>query len=121
MKSLYERLGGMTAVDAAVDLFYDKVLADIRIRHFFDNTDMARQRAHQKAFLSLVFGGSNTYDGRDMRSGHARLVENGLNDSHYDAVLENLENALLELGVNGAAVSEVVSIAESVRSDVLGR
>lgn len=121
MTSLYERLGGTAAVDAAVDLFYDKVLADERIQHFFENTDMARQRAHQKAFLGVAFGGPNGYSGRDMRAGHARLVENGLNDSHYDAVVENLADALRDLGVDGAAISEVASIAESVRNDVLGR
>jgi len=40
MSSLYERLGGAAAVDAAVDLFYTKVLADDRIKHFFEGVDM---------------------------------------------------------------------------------
>ena len=34
--SLYDRLGGETAVQAAVELFYEKVLSDGRINHFFD-------------------------------------------------------------------------------------
>ena len=33
---LFERIGGHAAVNAAVDLFYEKVLSDIRINHFFE-------------------------------------------------------------------------------------
>ena len=42
MSSLYDRLGGASALDAAVDLFYRKVLADERISRFFDDVDMER-------------------------------------------------------------------------------
>jgi truncated hemoglobin YjbI len=34
-RSLFERIGGEGAVDAAVDLFYTKVLADERVKDFF--------------------------------------------------------------------------------------
>ena len=90
MESLYERLGGEAAVDAAVDKFYEKVLADERIRHFFTETDMAKQRRHQKSFLTFAFGGPQNYSGRGMREAHRKLVEeHGLNDSHFDAVIES--------------------------------
>jgi len=34
-KPLYERIGGEPAVNAAVDIFYRKVLSDQHINHFF--------------------------------------------------------------------------------------
>lgn len=40
--TLFEKLGGEPAVDAAVDIFYKKVLADDRISGFFDGIDMDR-------------------------------------------------------------------------------
>ncbi|MBT3586058.1 MAG: group 1 truncated hemoglobin, partial [Halobacteriovoraceae bacterium] len=43
MSTLFEKLGGRDAVNAAVDIFYTKVLADQRINKFFENTDMAKQ------------------------------------------------------------------------------
>ena len=49
--SVYEKIGGAPAVDAAVDIFYRKVLADDRINEFFDTVDMEGQHAKQKAFL----------------------------------------------------------------------
>ncbi len=120
--SLFTRLGGKPAVDAAVDLFYDKVLADDRIKHFFDPVDMTRQRSHQKAFLTYAFGGMETYTGKNMREAHAHLVrDHGLNDDHFDAVAQNLQSTLEELGLDSSLISEVMAIAGSTRDDVLNR
>ncbi|MEN9358483.1 MAG: hypothetical protein RL095_18 [Verrucomicrobiota bacterium] len=120
-QSLYERIGGEAAVNAAVDLFYRKVLTDARISHFFASVDMDRQIAKQKAFLTFAFGGPAHYSGKDMRAGHAHLVKMGLNDSHFDAVIENLGSTLKELGVPAALIGEAAAIAESTRKDVLGK
>jgi hemoglobin len=121
MSSLYERLGGAAAVDAAVDIFYRKVLADDRISRFFDSVDMETQAAKQKAFLTMAFGGPNSYTGKDMREGHKHLIEKGLNDSHVDAVIELLGATLKELGVKDEDIAEVAAIANSARDDVLNR
>ncbi len=120
-KSLYERIGGEAAVDAAVDVFYRKVLADDRINKYFEGVDMDKQAAKQKAFLTFAFGGPANYSGKDMRDGHAHLVAKGLDDTHFDAVMENLGATLKELGVADDLIAEAAAIAESVRNDVLGR
>jgi len=120
-ESVYDKIGGEAAVNAAVDLFYRKVLADDRINGFFEGTDMDKQSAKQKAFLTMALGGPNNYTGEDMRKGHAHLVERGLNDSHFDAVMENLGATLQELGVPDELIGEAAAIAESTRNDVLGK
>ena len=120
-ESLYDRIGGHAAVNAAADIFYRKVLADDRINQFFEGIDMDKQAAKQKAFLTFAFGGPNNYSGKDMRDGHAHLVKNGLNDSHFDAVMENLGATLQDLNVPGDLIAEAAAIAESTRNDVLGR
>lgn len=119
--TLFEQLGGEAAVDAAVDIFYRKVLTDDRISHYFEDVDMAKQAAKQKAFLTMAFGGANNYSGLDMKNGHAHLVKRGLNDTHVDAVVEHLGSTLRELGVAENLITQVVAIAESVRDNVLGR
>ena len=117
--TLFNKLGGEGAVDAAVDIFYRKVLSDGRISDFFDDVDMDRQAAKQKAFLTMAFGGPNQYSGMDMRRGHAHLVTKGLNDSHFDAVVENLAATLQELNVPEAYIAEVAALCETTRNDVL--
>lgn len=121
VRSLYEELGGEAAVNAAVDVFYRKVLVDDRISRFFDDVDMDRQIAKQKAFLTMAFGGPVAYSGKDMRTGHAHLVQRGLNDSHVDAVIELLGETLRELGVAEDLIAKVAGVAESARADVLNR
>ena len=120
-KTLYERIGGEAAVNAAVELFYRKVLNDYRINRFFDNSDMDKQIAKQKAFFTMAFGGPNTYTGQDMRNAHAHLVKMGLDDSHFDAVMEQLGATLVELKVPADLIAEAAAIAESTRKDVLNK
>jgi len=119
--SLYDQIGGEAAVDAAVELFYRKVLADNRINRFFDKTNMEEQLAKQKAFFTMAFGGPNNYTGADMRTAHARLVKMGLDSSHFDAVMEHLGATLTELGVPDNLIAQAAAIAESTRKDVLGK
>ncbi|WP_338863152.1 group 1 truncated hemoglobin [Myxococcus stipitatus] len=120
-KSVYEQIGGEPAMAAAVEVFYRKVLSDERISHFFEDVDMERQAAKQKAFLTMVTGGPSSYSGKDMRAGHAHLVKRGLNDVHFDAVVEHLRSTLEELGVAAPLVAQVLAIAGGARADVLNR
>lgn len=119
--TLFEQLGGEAAVNAAVDIFYRKVLGDYRINRFFDGVDMEQQAAKQKAFLTMAFGGPNNYTGQDMRNAHAKFVKMGLDDSHFDAVMENLLATLAELNVPQNLIDQVDALAQTTRNDVLGR
>jgi hemoglobin len=119
--TLYEQLGGEPAVKAAVDGFYVKVLADDRVNGFFKGVDMDRQRAMQTAFLTFAFGGPNHYEGKDLRAAHAHLVAKGLNDTHFDVILEHLGATLKELGVKDELIQHAADVANSVRGDILGK
>ncbi|MBV6628062.1 MAG: group 1 truncated hemoglobin [Rivularia sp. (in: Bacteria)] len=124
MTTLYEKLGGKDAVDIAVDKFYKHVLNDERIKQFFDNVDMEKQRGHQKDFLTYAFGGSSVYDGKTIRKAHKHLVEEmGLNSEHFDAVIENFVITLKELGISDELIQEVGAIAAAPehKRDVLNR
>jgi hemoglobin len=121
-KSLYDRLGGQPAVMAAVDLFYEKVLADEVTRPFFQGLDMEAQTKKQIAFMTRAFGGPAEYAGRDLRVAHALLVrDKGLGDRHFEAVAVHLESTLRELGVGADLVAEVMTAVGAMRNDVLDR
>jgi hemoglobin len=114
--SVYEKIGGEAAVNAAVDIFYRKVLGDDRISHFFDTVDMDGQLVKQKAFLTMAFGGPNSYSGQDMRAAHKGM---NLTEEHFTAVAECLTASLEELNVPQESIDEIIGICLSVKDDVL--
>lgn len=120
-QSIFERMGGEATVDAAVDVFYRKVLSDASISEYFDSTDMDGLRSKQKSFLTLAFGGPIGYRGRDLRSAHKPLVDRGLRDEHFNAVAKHLSDTLAEIGVPTDLASEAMAVATSTRNDVLNR
>ena len=119
--TLYERLGGEAAFQAATDEFYRRMLLDSRVSHFFDNVDMEGQIAKQRAFLTFVTGGPAEYTGKDMREAHKALQAKGVADEHVDVVIEHLGATLESLGAAPADIQEVAALANSVRADVLGK
>lgn len=119
--SLYEKIGGESVVGAAVDVFYRRVMRDARINYFFFGVNITEQAEKQKAFLTMVFGGPHQYTGRDMGQSHAKLLAMGMNDRHFNLVMDHLQGALEELQVDERLVKEVLAIAESTREDVMGR
>lgn len=119
--TLFEKLGGRGAVDAAVDIFYDKIMKDERVNYLFEGVDMKRQRAKQKVFLTYAFGGAPNYSGLSMRKAHEHLVkEKGLNEGHFNAVAEDLVATLVELNVPQNLIDDVVAVVLTTKKDVLG-
>ncbi len=116
MPTLYEQLGGAPAVNKAVDIFYDKLLADDRVKHFFNGVDMPKQIGKQKIFLAYAFGGPVNYTGKDMRAAHKHL---DINEEHFGAVAEHLAATLKELDVPQDQIDQVLAIAGSTHDDVL--
>ncbi|MDJ0695722.1 MAG: group 1 truncated hemoglobin [Mastigocoleus sp. MO_167.B18] len=120
MSTLFERIGGKPAVEAAVDKLYLRLMTNEKVSHFFAGIDMNKQREHLASFLTYAFGGKTGYDGRSMRQAHQRLVEHlGLTDTHFDALIENIVATLRELNVPEDLIIEVAQITESVRGEVL--
>ena len=119
--SLFDKIGGQGAVNAAIDIFYRKVIADERINKFFIGIDMKVQSEKQKGFLTMALGGPNNYSGKKLREGHSYLVSLGLNDEHFNAVVDNLGLTLEELEVAVELIEEVKTLLESTRNDVLNR
>ena len=51
IEDLFDLIGGRSAIEAATELFYDKVLHDDSLRHFFEGVDMAHLRSRQAMFI----------------------------------------------------------------------
>ena len=114
---LYELIGGRRTVWAATERFYEKVMEDESLRHFFTRTDMAHLRSRQSMFISMLLGG--LYTGMDIHDAHVRARSHGLNDAHFDAFLKHFRAALEEVGVKAEKADKVMKLLESRRKEVL--
>jgi hemoglobin len=117
-QTLYEKYGGQTTIDTLVDKFYEGVLANDTIKHFFDEVDMVKQKKHQAIFVAAALGGPNPYNGKSMRAAHAKM---GLTDDHFDAVVDELTEAMDSLGVSEDDIETVIATIEGLRADVLNQ
>jgi hemoglobin len=115
-QTLFDRIGGMHAVNAAVDLFYSKVMLDDRINHFFFHIDMEKQAGKLKAFLAFAFGAPFPYPGQALREAHQHMR---ITEDHFNAVAGHLVSTLKELQVSQELINEVVDIAMSTKPDVV--
>lgn len=114
--SIYDAIGGSASVSAAVDLFYDKVLADEILAPYFTQTDMASQKTHMRAFLAVALGGPSIYAGRDMHAAHAGK---GITNEAFDHVVGHLVATLTELGVPGEIIEEIGGKLSPLRGEVV--
>jgi hemoglobin len=119
--SLYDQLGGDAAISAALDRFYEKVLADPSVSVFFDRVDVDRVKGRQRSFLAVAFGGPGPYEGRDLRTAHAAPRARGLGEEQYEVFMGHFRDTLEELGVPEPQVAEVMAIADTGKDDVLDR
>ena len=117
-ETLYDRLGGSDGIDAVVEEFYDRVLADESLAHFFEDTDTDALRDHQRAFLTMVAGGPDEYDGPDMRAAHGHL---DIGESDFEKVATHLDDALRAKGVPDQEREAVMAEVAGLEDDVLDR
>ena len=120
-KSLYDRLGGRTAIVAVVDDFVANCAADIRINKFFAATaaDPKRLAAFKNHLVNQICeasGGPCKYTGRDMKSAHAGL---GISNADFDALVEDLTKTLDKFKVGKAEQGQLLGVLGPMRPQIV--
>ncbi len=114
--SIYESIGGPTAVAEAVEKFYATFTADPEIAAYFEGVDLDEVATRQRMFLTAALGGPDAYEGRDMRAAHAHLH---ITDADFDLFLDCLAGALADLGATPARRTEVLDALAPLRLEIV--
>lgn len=119
--SLYDRLGGKTAIASVVDGFVANVAADTRINKHFGRvaSDTAAMRQFKQKLVDQVCQGSGgpcTYTGLDMRTAHKGM---GLTNANFDALVEDLVKALDGAGVQKKEKDDLLAVLGPMRTDIV--
>src|SRR6202041_3517646 len=103
--TIYEAIGGDTAVVAVVDDFYGRVLADPDLAGFFAGTNMARLKGRQVEFFAAALGGPDPYTGAPMRQVHQGR---GISMHHFTLVAGPLAASLAAAQVPAETVDQIL-------------
>lgn len=114
--TLYQRLGGQAGIDAlALDLL-ERSAADPRIRGDFAEADIVNLHERLVEQLCALSGGPCTYRGRDMRAAHMGL---GITEADFNALVENLLDAMRARGLPVATQNELLALLAPMQREIV--
>jgi hemoglobin len=116
MASLYERLGGLEAINAVVKSFVAPCAGDERITKKFARTDVPRLKKMLADQVCEATGGPCTYTGRDMQQTHDGM---GVTAGEFDALVEDLVATLDEFDVSKANQDELLALLGPMRPEIV--
>lgn len=114
--SIYDQIGGAAAVEAAVQAFYERVLADPLLEPFFEGTNLNWLKKSQVRFFTTALGGPAIYKGRDMRTAHADLP---IEEKHFGQVALHLSETLKALKVPAHLIAKIMETAGSLAPEII--
>jgi hemoglobin len=120
--SLYERLGGVYAIAAVVDVFIDRIMDNPRL-NANPKVNEAHHRVSRAGFKYLVTemvcwatGGPQSYTGRSMADSHADLA---ISLDEWQVFLADFRACLDHFAVPAAEQAELFAIVESTKKDIV--
>ena len=114
--SLYNQLGEKAGITKVVDTFVGNVAKDGRINGMFANTNIPRLKTLLVEQVCEATGGPCKYTGRDMKASHAGM---GVNRTHFNALVEDLQAALSTEGVPFGVQNELLALLAPMYRDII--
>ena len=115
--SLYERIGGAAAIEALVDRFYVRVIADDGLRPYFDHVALDKLQRMQVEFFSAALDGPVSYGGRSMIHAHQGRRITRL---HLQAFVDHLFATLADYALSDDDRYAIISRINTCADDVIG-
>jgi hemoglobin len=115
-ETIFDQIGGADAVEAVVDIFYDKVLADPELAGWFVGRDMDKLKYHQRLFVGQALGATDAYTGRTVQTAHSGL---GITGEAFDRVVGHLAASLAEAGVDEATIGTIAQTLLPLKPEVV--
>jgi hemoglobin len=115
---LFFRIGGEAKLKPAVDELVVVMLEDKRINFAFAQTDLTKFKHLLYMQLCELAGGPCIYDGRDMRTAHAKLP---ITNAQFNALAEDLYIAFDRVGVSYALQNEMIALLAPMQRAIVKR
>jgi len=117
-QSLYQRLGGQSAIVVVVDDFVGNVAADARINKRFASTNIPHLKKMLVEQICAGTGGPCKYTGLDMKTAHRDM---NITDAEFNALVEDLVKSLDKFKVPAREKGELLGVLGPMKGDIVGR
>ena len=116
--SLYERIGGLPAIDAVVGDAIGNIASDYRINLRFTLAGLPQVKKNLVELVCERTGGPCVYKGADMSAAHEGMK---IRDDEFDALVEDLVKSLDKFNVPAKEKGEVLGILGPMKADIVGQ
>lgn len=115
--SLYERIGAEQGIAAMVDDFYDRVIADAELAHYFEHVPMDKQRRMQREFFAAATGGPIVYSGRPLSAAHHGLA---ISRREFQRFTEHLLETLEQHRIDRQDILDIIARVNMYADEIIG-
>lgn len=116
--TLFNDIGGLPVLKQVVNDFVANMLADKRISHTFDGTNLPRLHEKLVEQFCLVTGGGCVYTGDPMKEVHQGLK---LTNAHFNALVEDLQAAMDKSGIPSRTQNRFLALLAPMQRDTVSR
>lgn len=116
--SLYERLGGLPAIESVMAGLTQNIAKDERINGFFIGADLKRVEYKLAQQVCAATGGPCTYTGGSMLKVHTGM---NITEAQFNALVEDLIKSLNTHGVRQREQDELLRALGSMKEDIVNR
>jgi hemoglobin len=115
-RSLFERLGGKTAIASVIEDFVARAAGDTRINSKFARTDIPRLKSMLVDQVCEASGGPCRYTGRDMKTTHTGM---GVTTGEFNALVEDLVATLNRFAVGKKEQDELLGVLAPMKGEIV--
>lgn len=116
LASTFAQFGGREGLVALMDDFMVRLLADPRMRPFFEPVDQQRVKEQLVDQFCAILGGGCAYTGNDMKTSHAQL---GITRADFNALVEVLQQSMDARGVPFRAQNRLLAVLAPMHREVV--
>ena len=114
--SLYRQLGGQPGLQALMDDFMQRLLADPRMNPFFKDADHAHVKAELVTQVCEVSGGPCRRDGPDMKRVHEGM---DIDRAAFNALVEVLQQSMDARGIAFSTQNRLLALLAPMHREII--
>jgi two-component system chemotaxis sensor kinase CheA len=111
--SIYEQIGGMGTVDAVVEVMFNRIMGDLRLKAVFEGDSIDHVQGYMRDHLAQMCGGPAT-------SAPHPISGRAMSDVQFDALCGHLQAALNTLEVPQQIAAMIMGMVYAMREEATG-